>query len=162
MKQCLNRFFSPFLLTLTLLLSGCYSAPVTFSEAAQQVPFRELNNYFVRKNGSTLEYSSVITSQEEFDARFGMAAFMGPKGRPTAVDFEYEVVLAVVMPASKQACSLRAKEVVKEGEWLAFRYTQILGEPLTYTIRPCLLVAIEKSELASNLLFSPIEEEIEP
>jgi hypothetical protein len=162
MKQCLNRFFSFFLLMLTLLLSGCHTAPITFSEAAQQVPFRELNNYFVRKNGSTLEYSSVITSQEEFDARFGMAAFMGPNGRPTAVDFKHEVVLAVVMPALEQTCTLRVKEVVKEKDRLVFRYIQTLGEPLTYTIRPCLLIAIEKSELASNLLFSPIEEEIVP
>jgi hypothetical protein len=162
MKQCLNQFFSLLLLTLTLLLSGCHTAPVTFSEAAQQVPFRELNNYFVRKTDANLSYSSVITSQEEFDARFGMAAFMSPNGRLTAVDFEHEVVLAVVMPALEQTCTLRVKEVVKEKDRLVFRYIQTLGEPLTYTIRPCLLIAIEKSELVSNLLFSPIEEEIVP
>jgi hypothetical protein len=79
-----------------------------------------------------------------------MAAFMGPKGMPSAIDFDNEIVLAVTTRPLNQSCTLAVKDVIKDGNTLLFRFTETLGEPLTYTIRPCLLIAIPKATLEST------------
>jgi hypothetical protein len=79
-----------------------------------------------------------------------MAAFMGPKGMPSAIDFDNEIVLAVTTRPLNQSCTLAVKDVIIDGNTLLFRFTETLGEPLTYTIRPCLLIAIPKATLEST------------
>ena len=99
----------------------------------------------------------VMTSQDDFAKIFGMAAFMGPKGRPTPINFEQELVLAVIAPPLKQVCSFAVCEVVKGEQSLVFRYTQTFGEPHTYTLRPGLLVAIPKTVPAPHIAFERID-----
>lgn len=156
MKQWMRCWLSCGVLTLVLSVCVC-CATVPEPQTVQSVPFRELNNYFVRNHFSPEGSQEVMTSQDDFAKIFGMAAFMGPKGRPTPIDFEQELVLAVIAPPLKQACSFAVREVVKGERSLVFRYTQTFGEPLTYTIRPCLLIAIPKTVTAPHIAFERID-----
>ena len=150
----MTRLALSLLSIITLGLCMCCTRSARLVEEAQySVPFRELTNYFIRTDAPKERFVKVFFSQEEFHSIFGMAAFMGPNGRPSKVDFEQEVVIAVAMPPRNQACTLRVTEVVKEEGGLVFHYTQTLGEPLTYTIRPNLLIAIAKSDIKSNISF---------
>lgn len=150
MKHWFNRFFCYGFMV--LLIGGCACRTVSLStqQEPQTVDFRELNNYFVRNDVPKEGLTTYIYTQEHFDALFGMAAFMGPKGTPSAIDFNHEAVLAVISAPLNQSCTLTATEVVKEEETLVFRYVETRGDPLTYTIRPCLLIAIPKSAIGLN------------
>ena len=156
MKQWMRCWLSCGVLTLVLSVCAC-CATVPAPQGVQSVPFRELNNYFVRNHFPPEGAQVVMTAQDDFAKIFGMAAFMGPKGRPTPIDFEQELVLAVIAPPLKQACRFAVREVVKGEHSLVFRYTQTFGEPLTYTIRPCLLIAIPKTAPAPHIAFERID-----
>ena len=150
----MTRLALSLLSIITLGLCMCCTRSARLVEEAQySVPFRELTNYFIRKDAPKERFEKVFFSQEAFRSNFGMAAFMGPNGRPSEIDFKREVVIAMVLPPMNQACKLRIEEVVKEEGRLIFHYAQTLGEPLSYTIRPCLLIAIAKSDFESNLSF---------
>ena len=159
----MTRLALSLLSIITLGLCMCCTRSARLVEEAQcTVPFRELTNYFIRTDAPKERFVKVFFSQEEFHSIFGMAAFMGANGRPSKVDFEHEVVIAVAMPPMNQACTLRVTEVVKEEGGLVFHYTQTLGEPLTYTIRPNLLIAIAKSDIKSNISFLYVNESERP
>ncbi len=155
MKQWFNRLA---LLALLIALNGlcaCQNPPPKAISAP--VPFRLLHNYFVRNNVPDGEWRELFTSKKAFNARFGMAAFMGPKGKPSTIDFEQEAVLAVISPKQKQEVSLQAQEVTTAGETLTFSYIHTMGAPLSYTIRPCLLIAIPLTDLKPHVVFSPTD-----
>ena len=159
----MKRLFLSLFLGGVLGLCACCTERSQVAKGTQcTVPFRELTNYFIRTDAPKERFVKVFFSQEEFHSIFGMAAFMGPNGRPSKVDFEHEVVIAVAMPPRNQACTLRVTEVVKEEGGLVFHYTQTLGEPLTYTIRPNLLIAIAKSDIKSNISFLYVNESERP
>jgi hypothetical protein len=155
MKQWLNHLFLSVLFAGISGLCACqkqaeYSPP-------EPVPFRILNNYFVRNNTPKGELLKVLPTQKHFDEVFGSAAFMGPKGLPTPINFETETVLAVILPTMNQSCTLSVQDVIKEGDKLTFSYTQTMGAPLSYTIRPSLCIAVPKSALISKIIFRPID-----
>lgn len=129
---------------LTTLCACRVTAPESFARTSHAVPYRVLNNYFVRNDVPDIVSPLVIFSQADFQQAFGMAAFMGAKGRPTPVNFDEEIVMAVLPPRMQQACELRVKEVVTEEGKLVFRYECELGAPLSYTIRPCLLIVVPR------------------
>ncbi len=143
MKRARVLFFAiPVMMLLTTLCACRVTAPEPLVCTSHAVPYRVLNNYFVRNDVPDIVSPRVIFSQADFQKTFGMAAFMGAKGRPTPVNFDEEIVMAVLPPRMQQACELRVKEVVAEEGKLVFRYECALGAPLSYTIRPCLLIAV--------------------
>jgi hypothetical protein len=151
MKQWMHRLLFCSLITLLLGTCACRTSSVQPAQpTTQTVPFRELNNYFVRNDAPKYGLTAAISTQDHFNSLFGMAAFMGPKGMPSAIDFDNEAVLAVTTRPLNQSCTLAVKDVIKDGNTLLFRFTETLGEPLTYTIRPCLLIAIPKATLEST------------
>ena len=111
--------------------------------SGQKVPFREARNYFFRQ-GQSLPIDPMITSRERFDQHFGAAATMGTDGEPTAIDFDREFVLAVVLPPTDTLTTLRPVSVFANSEGLTFVYHADRGEKQTYTMQPLTLVVLDR------------------
>lgn len=108
------------------------------------VPFDTVRNYFFR-NDATVPSSPKISSQEQFDSLFGAAAFMGKDGQPTSIDFDRQFVIAVVLPETDIETTLEPLSLTRSGGELTFTYVKKEGGKVSYTMRPLLLVAVDKA-----------------
>lgn len=142
--------------TAILLLAACQDSgsgkatpatmPGTESAAEQaDVPFRLAENYFVKNTVKQLHNPKMETA-EQFDAVFGMARTMSESSKPTAIDFSKEFVLAVILPETDTATSLKIQSVQQneKGE-LVLRYERISGEKQSYTTMPFLAIIVDKA-----------------
>ena len=108
------------------------------------VPYDTVRNYFFR-NDATVPASPKISSQEQFDSLFGAAAFMGKDGQPTSIDFDRQFVIAVVLPETDIETTLEPLSLTRSGGELTFTYVKKEGGKVSYTMRPLLLVAVDKA-----------------
>lgn len=115
---------------------------------ARELPYTIAQHYFVKntEEANTL-YASKIGTREEFDARFGMAATMGAQGRPTAIDFTTQYVIAVAVPQTDTATELRPVSLLKSttGQ-VIFTYISVKKEKLSFSIRPLLLLIADRKD----------------
>lgn len=107
------------------------------------VPFILARNYFV--NNNVEQVPAKITSQAEFDKYLSPAAFMGEDGEPTQIDFQKQFVI-VISPATTDTETdiLPLSLMSREGK-LRFRYNIRRGEKLSYSMRPLLLMVVDKA-----------------
>ena len=133
----------------TGILSGflhCCAVALAFSCAPSgNVSYDVVRNYFFR-NDASVPTSPKINSQEQFDSLFGAAAFMGKDGRPTSVDFGRQFVIAVVLPETDIETTLEPLSLTRSGGKLTFTYVKKEGEKVSYTMRPVLLVAVDRAD----------------
>lgn len=139
-----------------LACSGCQdsgsgkstSAAMPGTEAAvtlTDVPFKQAENYFVKNTVKQLDNPKIETA-EQFDAVFGMARTMSESSKPTAIDFSKEFVLAVILPETDTATSLKIQSVQKnEKGALVLRYERISGEKQSYTTVPFLAIIVDQA-----------------
>lgn len=108
------------------------------------VPYTSAQHYFVRNDVEGLPPTE-ITTRDEFDKYFGMAAVMGPGGMPTEIDFNKYFVVCLTMPPTDRAADLSVESLrrTKSGE-LELRYKLRQGEKRSYTIRPLILLMVDK------------------
>lgn len=109
----------------------------------KDVPFIEAHNYFVR-NDAPLPAPQKITSQEEFERYFGMAAFMGKDGQPTAIDFGKQFVLPIVLPVTDVETEIVPTQLQCQGDTLFYTYEVRLGEAIRYRIQPLSIIVVDK------------------
>lgn len=115
------------------------------SEKIPDIPFTEAERYFVKNtynNSKTEELK--ITSQEEFDRIFGMAAVMGEDGTPTSIDFAKVYVLAVIGTVTDTATTISASSLKQVGDHLVLDYTVKEEGKQSFTVHPVLLVLVDK------------------
>ena len=62
-----------------------------------RVPYTQASNYYKRNDIEDV-LPTKITSQEQLNQFFGMAAFMGRGGEPTKIDFGKSFVIPVIVP----------------------------------------------------------------
>lgn len=99
-----------------------------------------------------------ITEAGRFDEVFGMATTMGEEGKPTAVDFSSQYVIAVVLPVTSEAVSLEPVKLIKRGNGeMEFSYRIKNGGKQSYSIRPFLAVAVDTAFVAPVLLTEIID-----
>lgn len=154
------------------LLTGCKSsvpaltAPEakadteTAVEAPQPyaVPYTIAQGYFVRNDVDRLSLNRII-SREQFDLLFGMATVMGGNGKPTPIDFNRQIVIAVdapvtdrittivpvsleFVPASQNPTDSRAKIVA--GSNLSFTYKVQIGSSQSFSTHPVLIIVVDR------------------
>ena len=70
-----------------------------------EVVFEVAKNYFFKNDQVIPEYPKIV-SEEEFTKLFGMATTMGEDGKPTAIDFTKQFVLAIVLPETDFATEI--------------------------------------------------------
>lgn len=122
-------------------LSGCQASK---GKVVAHVPYKTVENYFVRNDVEGMP-PMIIKASDEFERYFGMAATMGPDGRPTDVDFNKYYVICVALPPTdlETGLSVVSLSEVREGE-LILRYAIRRGERRSYSIRPLLLLMVDK------------------
>ena len=109
----------------------------------KEVPFIEAHNYFVR-NDAPMPVPTKITTQEEFDSVFGMAAFMGADGQPTPIDFTAQFILPVVLPVTNTETQIVPLKVECRDNSLLYTYKIQTGEQLSFSIRPLSIIILDK------------------
>lgn len=123
-----------------------FAVALAFSCAPSgNVSYEVVKNYYFR-NDASVPSSPKITSQEQFDSLFGAAAFMGKDGRPTSVDFDKQFVIAVVLPETDTETALEPLSLTRSGGKLTFTYGKMESGKVSYTMRPVLLVAVDRSD----------------
>ncbi len=112
----------------------------------RHISYELAKNYFVKnthKNEAVEELE--ITTQEQFDDIFGMAATMGEKGMPTKIDFSKQFVIAVIGIVTDKATDFTVDGLLKDGSDITFKYTEKVGKEMSYSIQPSLIVIVDKS-----------------
>ena len=122
------------ILLAVLGLCACKKAPETVS-----VPFEEVDHYFSIVDSPV---SRKIMDQATFESMFDMAWSMGIQQEP--LDFGKEFVIAVINPSTNVRTKLIPISLVKEKGNLVFTYNEKLGEKMTSTTKPSLIVRVDK------------------
>lgn len=120
-------------------------------DSPENVPYEVVRNYFFRNDASAPD-SPLITTQEQFESLFGAAAFMGKDGQPTHIDFDRQSVIAVVLPETDMETTLEPLSLSRSGKTLTFTYGKKVDQKVLYTMRPVLLVAMDKAVGAENVV----------
>ncbi|MDI9882009.1 hypothetical protein [Flectobacillus longus] len=114
-----------------------------------KIPYHTGDNYFI-KNTVTEDklVNPIITDALKFSEIFGMATVMGPKGTPTSIDFKKEFVIAIFQKASDFELSYRAVSLSQIApKKLQLTYEEKWGKKLSFTMRPFLLLVVDKKYL---------------
>lgn len=134
MKKLINMFMG---LLVLCLMNSCAQTLTTEGDVA----YTEGHNYFVRND--VTEVPTMITTQEQFERYFGMAAVMGKNGMPTAIDFTKQYVIAAVMPLTDIQTEMSAHSLKQKGDTIVFTYRVKRGEQQSYTMRPMLMIVVD-------------------
>lgn len=120
------------------------AATVTDNENdSSGITFEVAKNYFF-KNGQDIPANPKITTAEEFDKLFGMAAVMGKDGQPTEIDFTKKFVLAIVLPVTDIATEITPVKVEEKGDTLFYTYDVKTGEKQSFSIQPMSIIILDK------------------
>ncbi len=110
-----------------------------------EVSYTVAQNYFI-KNGAVLPENHKITDQETFNQIFGMATTMGENGKPTEIDFDKNFVIAVETGPVQKETTLTPEYLINHHDGkLVFHYAIKQGEDISYTIRPVLIIIVDKN-----------------
>ena len=131
-----------FALALLLILVGCTTNKPA-ETSVEDVPFEVAKNYFF-KNNQTIPANPKITTAKAFDQLFGMAAFMGKEGQPTAIDFDKQFVLVIVLPVTDVATEIIPKKVEAKDNQLFYSYEVKTGEQQSFSIQPVSIIILDK------------------
>lgn len=135
------------LLFYTILAIGlvCLSGYMASKRKVEKdIPYKTVDNYFVRNDVEGMP-PITIKASDEFERYFGMAATMGPDGRPTDVDFNKYYVICVALPPTDLYTDLSVESLSEaRGDKLTLRYVVRRGERRSYSIRPLLLLMVDK------------------
>lgn len=128
------------ILSFMVMLSGCKNRHMPKGES---VPYVVAENYFVKSSVEKLD-QPIIDSEQEFTDIFGMATTMGDGGRPTSIDWEKQFVIAVVLNETSEYVTVEPKSLQNTEGGLHFRYTVNTGDQLSSSMRPCLILIVDK------------------
>lgn len=122
-------------------LSGCMASK---GKVVKDIPYKTVDNYFVRNDVEGMP-PITIKASDEFERYFGMAATMGPDGRPKDVDFSKYYVICVALPPTDLETDLSVESLSEaHGGKLILRYEIRRGERRSYSIQPLLLLMVDK------------------
>ncbi|MCR4853322.1 MAG: hypothetical protein K5893_07015 [Prevotella sp.] len=113
------------------------------NEESSEVDFEVAKNYFF-KNDQQIPASPKITTEDEFNKFFGMAAVLGEDGEPTSIDFTKQFVLAIVLPVTDTATEINPVKVEAKSHSLFYTYEVKTGEKQTYSIQPASIIILDK------------------
>ncbi len=121
------------------------SAMLLFScKSSGDIPFTELNHYFISGDVEVLPDNPKVNSEADFDSIFGAAAVMGKDGQPTPVDFGKEFVIAVLYPVTDVRTELAPVSLKKVDGNLVFSYRETLKGEQGFQTQPVLLVKVSR------------------
>jgi hypothetical protein len=117
---------------------------VSAQDTSTKVPFTTAENYFVKNTYKNEQVENLkITTQEEFDKIFGMAATMGDRGMPTRIDFSKQYVIAVIGTVTNKKTDFTVNDLLQKSKEIVLNYTLATGEELSFSIQPALLLVVD-------------------
>ena len=141
------------------LFVAALSAFILFSSCgnSSSVDYSLAQRYFV-KNSAEGRVPGTISSQALFDEWFGPAAVMGQGGQPTPIDFTRQCVIPIDLGIIDTASEIEvlSVEVPSKGKIVVF-YRVKEGEKVSYTMRPCALVVVDKEYAGYDLELRVVE-----
>lgn len=121
-----------------------------------RIEYQIINNYFV-KNTVKKGQKRKIENQKEFDTLFGAAATMGKDGKPTAIDFKKQNVIAIIGNTTNYNTSYEITGIAMGAMGtVVVSYKTNKGTKMTYSIRPFTAVTIDKN-LTGKIIFNEIK-----
>lgn len=76
-----------------------------------------------------------------------MATRMGPDGKPTAIDFDTQFVIGVILPETDTMTTIEPVSLQKDEHGkLTFTYRKVVAQKLSATIRPSIQVIVSKTD----------------
>ena len=136
-----------FVFVALIAMAACNSRQTTAPAAdgaSSEVAFEVAKNYFVKNNAEALPASPKLTSEEEFGKLFGMATTMGEDGKPTAIDFNKQFAVAIVLPVTDVATEITPVKVEEKGDSLFYTYEVTTGEKQSFSIQPASIIILDK------------------
>ncbi len=134
------------LLALTVFLCSCESnkdKPSGNDKAG--IPFTLATNYFVRNDyRDSVTHLRKLESREAFEQLFGMAATMGPKGKPTSINFDTHYVLACISNNSDKSIELRAASLAADQSNILLTCIRKEGPVQSFTSRAAVILLVDK------------------
>ncbi|MNK00654.1 hypothetical protein D3C87_184430 [compost metagenome] len=140
MKNLINR-------RVLVVLLALFSTVSVYGKV-KDVPYTLAKNYFIKNTYPDKDFHFIrITSQEKFDEIFGMATLMGDSGKPTAIDFAKNFVIALINGASNNVSELKINTLTSQNEKdLTIVYSLIaMPNPQSFTARHTSLLIVDKS-----------------
>lgn len=146
---------------LILSISACSSGSKTSKNPSSMeqntkmevsaVKYKTAENYFV-KNTVKEVVPAKITTQQEFDKYFGMAATMGDQGKPTPIDFNKEFVIIVDHNSTEKKVEISPIGLNKNEKNLTFAYKVTENGDNGFTTRPFLMIIVDKTNEGDVIL----------
>lgn len=154
----MNKMNVRVVFSLIILASICYGCQngsrakkaqttQTVNEAVEsmdkvEVSFVIADRYFVK---NTYNKSGVkkITTQDQFDSIFGMAATMGENGLPTMIDFNKHIVIAVIEKESNLNTQIKINSLTRDENQILVDYSIENKGENSYTTKPALILILD-------------------
>ncbi len=136
------------LLAISVLMTSCESQKSNSENSTEQkeskkVAYNEVKLHFLKNTVNPENLTTVkITSQEEFDSLFGVAAVMGSE-KPTKVDFTKSFVLAVYEPSTDLKTTIKPVSLVENSSELVYTYSIKKGEKQSFTTTPSYVIVVD-------------------
>lgn len=112
----------------------------------KEVFYTMASHYFVKNTLDTSGYFKIET-EDKFNAWFGMATTMGNSGKPTEIDFNKQYVIAIISPETDESTSIEPVSFKRDKKGkLHFHFKTHIGLKQSYTIKPALVIIIDKSD----------------
>ncbi len=127
-----------------LIIVAAVSA-LMLSACSEKVPYTVADHYFL-KNDVAGEVPSKLSNRADFEKYFGMAAVMGVNGLPSAIDFDNQYVIAVTEPQTNMNTEIQPVSLTRgKDHKVVFKYKVELGDDVSYSIRPILIIIVNKN-----------------
>ncbi|GGF22545.1 hypothetical protein [Echinicola rosea] len=111
----------------------------------KEIAFTVAEKYFMKNDAPNLADPKIETAKE-FAKFFGSATVMGEDGKPTAIDFQTQYVIAVTKSATNVDTELSPVSLVSDGEGkLTLSYKVEKGETQSHSMKPILIVIVGKT-----------------
>lgn len=125
-----------------VFIGGCRTSKD--ASESTSIPYQLAQHYFVRNDVNGLP-PTTITTADEFDKYFGMAAVMGKNGTPTEIDFNKSFVICLTVAPTDINTELSVVSLtITKADQLALNYRIKQGEKMSYTSQPLLLLIVDK------------------
>jgi hypothetical protein len=137
--------------TVLMLLFSCGTHKVANIEL-RNVEFEVARNYYF-SGDAIVPANPIVATREQFERLYGAAAVMGKDGAPTAIDFEHQFVIGIVLPLTNDETEVVPTHLTTDGKTLVLYYKVNIGaRNMSSTMRPMALVVVDKRFLAGECL----------
>ena len=117
-----------------------------YENKISDINFTVLKNYFVKNTVDKVDNTKIETA-EKFYKVFGRATTMGKNGKPTAIDFSKQYIIAIIIPATKCSTSIDTISLQRNNQnQIKLNYKLTIGQKQSFSIRPFIAIAVDKQE----------------